>query len=474
MRIPRFQLALRSLGPFFVGIGLLSPSVGAADSSDGTSGELPVASSSRARPQLLTLEQCLSLAEQNFPRIHEARARLVAKESQLREAHTAPFSEFNVTAGAGIVPIWRGTTVYSPNSDAALTPNMGLAWQMGIEGVVPLWTFGKISNLWDAAEANVKVGQHELKKEKDAIRLEVVRAYFGVQLARDSLLLLRQVQGQLNAHLDELQERVDEGEGDDLELLKIRMQEAELDARASEAQKSERIALAGLRFFTGSNGAVDIPDVPLRRVSHQLGPLGRYLEAARLYRPEINMVRAGVIARRAQLQIEQAKYYPDIGLGLSAKITRAAEMTDQRNPFAHDPANFAFTGAGLVMRWKLDFFPQSARIAKAQADLEEMRAKERFALGGIAVEVEKAFAEAEDAKQRLDAWSRASQFAKQWLIKVQQGMDLGLFEEKEIVEPAKEYALKKFSEMSAVFDYNVAVAQLALSTGWDDISLVEP
>ena len=111
--------------------------------------------------------------------------------------------------------------------------------------------------------------------------------------------------------------------------------------------------------------------------------------------------------------------------------------------------------------------PQAAREAQAEAQLEEMRATERFALGGVAVEVEKAFASAEDAWRRLDAWTRATQYAKQWLIKVQQGIDICTFDDEDIVDPSKEYALRKFSQMSAAYDYNVAVAELAQATGWD-------
>src|SRR5690606_5113766 len=120
--------------------------------------------------------------------------------------------------------------------------------------------------------------------------------------------------------------------------------------------------------------------------------------------------------------------------------------------------------------WKLDFLPQAAQVAKARAELEEMRATERYALGGVGVEVENAFAEAQDAERRLDAYSRAAGYAKQWLIKVQQGIDVGGMDEEEIVDPAKEWALKRFSQMSATFDYNLAVAKLAQATGWDAVT----
>lgn len=416
--------------------------------------------------RVLTLPELLDMAVRNYPQVHEARARLAMKRAQLREAHTAPFSEFTVTGGVGMAPAWRGTATYSPSSDAALTDDMALAWQMGVEGIVPLWTFGKIRNLWEAADANVDLGQHELQKAKNEIQIEVRKAYYGLQLARDSLLLLDEALARLDEYVDALQADVDAREGDEIELLKGKMQRAELMARASEARRSARIALAGLRFFTGVQPPFDIPDLPIEPIEHRLGPLTRYLEAARLHRPEINMARAGVIARRAQLDMERAKYFPDFGLGLTAKVSRAPELTNQRNPFAYDPANFQIYGFGLVMRWKLDFLPQSARIAQATAQLEEVRATERYALGGVATEVEKAFEEAKDAGRRMEAWASATQYAKQWLIKVQQGIDLGLTDEEDLVEPSKEYALKKFSEMSAIFDYNVALAQLALATGW--------
>jgi hypothetical protein len=43
-------------------------------------------------------------------------------------------------------------------------------------------------------------------------------------------------------------------------------------------------------------------------------------------------------------------------------------------------------------------------------------------------------------------------------------------DDEDIVDPAKEYALKRFSQMSATFDYNVAFAKLAQVTGWQAVA----
>lgn len=385
----------------------------------------------------------------------------------------APFAGFSATAGVALAPTLEGTGIYSPNTDSSITSSMALAWRASIDGAIPLWTFGKISNAVSAASAQVKVGEQAVQKAKNEVRLSVRQAFYGIELARDAAALLDEAVHRIDKYLPQLEKKVQEGEGDDIQLLRLRIHRAELVARQSEAAKQERIGLSGLRFLTGMGPGLDVPDEPLRAVPHRVMPLARYLTAARLFRPEVNMAKAGVLARRALLQLEQARLYPDLALALSASRSYAPEVADQVNPFIRDEANFTRYSAGLVMKWNLDFLPRAARIAQASAELEQVRATERYALGGVGVEVETAYAEVVDADRRLSSYSEAARFAKQWLVKVQQGIDVGTFEEADIVDPAKEYALKKFSQMSATLDYNMALAKLALATGWTTL-LDEP
>lgn len=432
--------------------------------------EAPAPAAKAPSAATYTLSRCLALAAKNYPKVHEARAKLAYKRAQRFQAHTQPFSEFNLTAGLALAPTVRGTSVYSPDSDVPIKSDMGLAWQVGLDGVVPLWTFGKITNTWDAADANVKVGENELKKEKNEVLLAVRRAFYGAQLAKDALVLVREAEARIDKYLAPLEEKVADGDSDEIDLIKLQLQREDLNARESEARKQQLYALSGLRFLTGVSGPLEVPDVPLKLLAHRLGPLAHYLSAARVHRPEINMARAGILAKEAQMRVARAKLFPDFGLGLSARYANAPRVTDQRNPFTIDPGHGQSYGAALVMRYKLDFLPATARLAQAEAELEEIRATERYALGGVGVEVEQAFREAVDAENRLAAYGRSAALAKRWLLQVQQGIDVGTFEDKDIVDPAKEYALRRFALMTATFDYNVAIAKLAQATGWDAIA----
>lgn len=419
-----------------------------------------------------TLRNCIELADRNHPNLLAARARLGIMRAQVDEAHAAPYSSFVLSAGAGPAPTFRGGPIYTQDREVGLNGNIGVAWGFNVDGTVPLWTFGKVTNLWKAAEAQVQVGQQDIRKIRNQIHLDVRKAYYGLQLSRDGLALLNEAAEKLNKAVESLEKKVKEGDGDEIDLLRLKTAMAELEGRRAEAEKGQRVALAALRFLTGldNDSDFDIPDLPLKPPRHGVQGVDTYLDASRLYRPEILMARAGVQARTAQADLARSRLLPDFGLTLSASYRRAPEIVDQTNPFVRDDANFLRYGVGVGMRWSLDFLPASARIRQADSQLEENRQILRFATGGVGVEVQTAYAAVLEAKKKHDAYGNASKLARQWMIRVAQNMDLGTSEEKDLVEPARQYALQRFNYLTATMDLNMAMANLALATGWDALA----
>ncbi len=420
-----------------------------------------------------SLSECLLLAERNAPQLWAARARLAAVHGQLDEAKWTPFSYWSASSQFGYLPPIGGTPFYNASPYTLLYQGFGSGWEpmfsMTVRGTVPLWTFGKIDSIKKAAEGRVRVSEWDLEKNRQQIRMDVRRAYYGLMLTRDMQYVASDVLGKLNKAISDVQAKLSRGDPsvEEIDRLRLEYNRDEITSRVAEAKKGEAFAIAGLRFLTGVQTAFDIPDEPLKRPETGLGPIVRYLTAARLFRPDVNMARAGVAARKAFLEYRRAELFPNIGLGLSAAYSIAPSADPQRAAWIGDPFNRFGAGLAFGIEWGLDLLPKHARITQAESELEEARALERLALGGVAVEVENAYASVIEAKTREETWERSERRSKRWLSMVQDAIDIGTKDERFLIEPLRNFVVARASHLQALMDLNLTMSELARVTGWD-------
>jgi outer membrane protein, multidrug efflux system len=440
--------------------------------SAGDEEETPAAPRATIQMHRYTLAECLALADRNHPNLWAARARLAYVHAQVDEATYTPFFQWSAQSGFGVLPTIAGTSTYTQYSQNArnvsalgsLTPFMSF----DINGVVPVYTFGKISNAIAAAEANVRVNEWDMEKSRQQVRMDVRKAYYGLELARDARYVVDDALHRLDKGIEGIKKKLSENDKsvEEVDRLRLEVFREEIVARSGDATKGELTAMAALRFLTGVQTSFDIPDEPLKRPDHPLVAVAQYLQAARLFRPEINMARAGVEARKRQVDLARARFFPDFGIGLSASYASAPSAIPQQ-AWTFDPFNHFFYGFAFGMRWSLDLLPNAARVDEAESQLEETRALERLSLGGAMLEVETAYAAALEAKNREEAWERAEHKSKEWISTVEDHIDLGTWDERWLLEPLRAYGNARVAHLQALMDYNLAMSQLALASGWD-------
>ncbi len=423
-----------------------------------------------------TLAECLARADRNAPQIWAARGRLKNAHAQLDEARYTPWFQWTASMSGGVSPQFSGTVLYtsSPVTVRNITnlSNLVPFFSFDLNGSVPLYTFGKITSIKDAAAGQVRVVEWDLEKTRQQIRFDVRRAYYGVLIARDARDLVDDALKRLDKGIRELKRKVEKEDPGftTFDLYKLQVYREEVAARTGEPMKGERYAMAALRFLTGVQSQFEVPNVSLQKPDKPVRALVHYLTAARLFSPEINMARAGVEARRHALSYQRARLFPDIGIGAFGSFSVNPGVTPQTSAFISDGANHFWYGAGLGARWNLDLLPQQARIHAAEAQLEETRSIERLALGGKMVEVEQAWGSAVEAKTREEAWERAEKKGKKWIVEVSDGIDLGTADERALIDALRAYGNARINHLTAMLDYNVAMAQLAQASGWDDVA----
>jgi outer membrane protein TolC len=415
------------------------------------------------------LPALIALADSRSAQIKMSLDRLAQTHAQLDEIKWIPWTMFSLSGGAAVVPEIRGTAVYSPNGDISLSSKLGVGWRAGIEGVLPLYTFGKISSANAAAAAQVDVAAADVDKMRNLVHHDVRRAYFGLMLAHDARYLLDKAKTRLG---DAISAAEDKEDVDEVDILRMKTYRAEVIARSSEVDKGERIALAGLRFLAGIEppSSLDVPDEPIAPPRKPLVDVVVYLASAKVHRPELKQVKAGLELRRAQVDLAKAKLYPDIGLGLSFGYSNAPIIADQTNPFVVDNANYLRYGVGVVFRWNLDLLPAAARVHYAEAQLAEIADTEAYAMGGVGVEVETAYATAKDADARVKAYEEAENLAKRWVATVSAAVSIGTKDDKDIIDPLRAYLTNRYNHLQAIMDLDVAVSSLSLATGDESVA----
>jgi outer membrane protein TolC len=371
------------------------------------------------------------------------------------------------------MPPIQGTVIF-PQSNLSARNISGFNslepfFNFSVSGQIPLYTWGKIDNALRAAEANVRVNEWDMEKAKQQVHMDVRRAWYGLQLARDAKYVVDDALHRLDKGIQGVREKIAKSDPNvgEVDALRLETYKQDVISQSLSAPKGEAYAMAALRFMTGVETGFDVVDQPLKRPDRPLVGIAQYLEAARVLRPDVNMARAGVVARKAMVDYNRGKLFPDFGLGLGADYALSPNATQQNNAFAWDQFNHFWYWIGLGLKWNLDLLPQTARTQQAESQLEETRALERLALGNAEYEVEKAYADAVEAKGREEAWDRAEHLAKQWIVTVQDHIDLGTSDERALLEPLRAYGNARIAHLYALMDFNVTMSNLALVSGWD-------
>lgn len=455
------------------GHGGLDPSEAAAlAGKDDGSGDLDAPTGGAGRGRYQTLAELLADARRTYPGLRADRHAIEAAEAQLDEARISPFFQFEARGFLTVAPEARGTPIVSPDSQLPLTNRWAPIVGADVEGLFPLYTFGKIRAAQRAATAGVAAAEQAREVTLDRVAFDVRRAFFTLQLALDLQQMIDEGQARLVRAQSVLAERLEAGDPGvkPADEFRLATAAAQVTARSSSAVALEQTARRALELLTG-RAEVTISDCPSEPAPFEPEPLATYVELARTRRPDLAQLSAGLAAREAQADIQRAGYFPDFGIRLGVGASYGPGVTNQTNPFIRDNANFTNLSFALVFRWQLDLWGQSLRVRRAEEQLAETRARADEAAIGAELEVTRAYAELEDAARRESAWRDARRQGRSWLISASQGYELGTTDARDLIDAVQTYFGARAEHLDAIRSYNTALAELERTTG---VNVLDP
>jgi outer membrane protein TolC len=419
------------------------------------------AAQASSEPPVYDLAKLLRAAERGYPGVHAADARIRAARAQLDEVWVTPYFQSWITAGFTLAPEARGSPIFSPDAQVPLSNPWQPVLGFNFEGAVPLWTFGKLGAARDAARAGIRAAESDRSRVRAQLLYDVRRAYFALQLALDIEQMLREGMPRIEEAIVRTDDRLAQGDPEVDEMDRYRLQSAlaEVCARQAQAQHLEASSRAALRILSGVR-EFRVPECPIQVVSARLRPLGHYVGNAMSDRPEVRMLEAAQRAREASLDVARAGFWPDLALTYRFAISYAPGITDQTNPFIIDPANYMNIGAGIALRWSLDFWGNAYRVDRESALLEDVRARFDEARRGMELEITDAYQTVVEARAREEAFDRGRRATRSWFITAAQAVELGTAETSDLVDAVRSYFTARYSHLQAIHDFNAALANL--------------
>ena len=405
-----------------------------------------------------------------YPGLNAAEADIDAAQARLNEARLSPFMQFQGQARFFMAPEARGTATFSPDPQIPWGNRWGPGGELGIEGAIPIYTFGKYRAGKKAASAGITAAEYERDRTLARVVFDVRRAYFGTQLSLDLQAMISEGKDKLRNAVNKLDARLqaDDPRVKQTDYWRLVSALSEIESRESEALRLEASARAALEILSGLEPAI-VPECPLGAVHSEVIELGEHVDRALANRPEVHQLEAAQAAKDANLTVKRAGYLPDIILALRATFARTPGITDIQNPFIIDRGNFAGAFAGLVARWKLDFGGTNARVKAAKAEIESLKAKTEEAEQGIELEVT-ALEQLQDAKRRLGSWTRAEKESRKWFVSAGQGYEVGTTSARQLVDAIEAYFSARSKRLMATAEYNLAIAGLEKATNMPLVS----
>jgi outer membrane protein TolC len=346
---------------------------------------------------------------------------------------------------------------------------IGILVRLDTRFTFPIYTFGKIDSAKRAASAGLRVGAAGVDVARGKLDVLVKQAYYGAQYGESALKILRDGAKRMDKAKRNIQKELDKESGKftSNDLRKLKVEEAELKAGILQAEARTRYAWESIRIAGGfpSRAAFTLDTLRLKPVYIEPRSVEQYVELALKARPDLRYADAGIDARRAQVDMERANYWPDIALTGVFGFAYGSTADDNPDPFANDNFNYLTYGAVLAARLNLDVFKVRAAVGQAEAALLKAEAQLKTLKVQIRLQIVEEVQTLDRRGKEVKLRKKAMKAGKGWMTSNFLNFGLGLVTTNELISSLTAYSKTRLAYYEAIYEYNLAVARLSQTVG---------
>jgi outer membrane protein TolC len=425
--------------------------------------------------KLFTLESAISMAIARNPIIKAEEYEVQGANLDIRKALIKKYvPTINFDAEFGVVPGAKGDIFFSPDKQTDLD-DLGPFYKFDLSFVLPLYTFGGISSVVEAARQNLSIKESKKNLTAADLSLQVVRAYWGLSSAEKTESLAKSSLESFEQLLSEIQKRLQDkdSEVDDSDLLEAKTYRIDIEKIRQESIQNKDLAAKAFNVLLDLNldehvstASETSPEFVLdENTQHQ------FTRLASEQRPEIRGLQSAINAIQAKINLTESQRLPVFYIGAGFSYAYAGNRYDQTNPFVVDNFNYRNIGFLFGLKWNPNIFFHNAEIQKNRYQHQAALEKMRLLKAKIGLEVSQAFIEARKNDALLKAAIESLKAAKTWLQISLDNWEMGIGDSYRLLRAYQAYFRLRGEEIKREYEFNVSLAKLSYILGDMDLYL---
>jgi TolC family type I secretion outer membrane protein len=415
----------------------------------------------------ITLEQAVGTALAKNPALKAAQEETEAARAQTNQARAALYPRVDFSQGftRGNNPVYVfGTLLMQRQFTAANfalstlnTPTPLDNFQTRLEGQMLLFDWGRTRQRIGGAKRMETAAEFEAEQARQDLILRVVRAYYGVVVARENLAAAREAYRTAEANEARVRSLAAAGLVVSSDLLSAQVFRAQMKDR--EIRADNQLQLARMMLSNEMGLGPEPTAEPVDRLEEAGAEARAIDEWERIALAERPALRAAVLRHQAaekNRSLARAEFGPRVGL--FANFERDAETL----------GGSSGTNWTAGARLEINLFEGGAdRYRLAEANARERQASNQvdWFRSGVRLEVRQAYLEMQAAKQRVEAARGSAEQAGESLRILQNRYDAGLATMTDLLRGQTAALEARTGYLAALYDWHVALAQLERTAG---------
>ncbi|TAK58061.1 MAG: TolC family protein, partial [Bacteroidetes bacterium] len=277
---------------------------------------------SGTRTRSLSLDESVTLGIENSKSLHSSLMKVQAANAKSSETNASRLPKLSVGGSytrLSTVPPFEITLPFlpAPNNTFSIAPSIFDNYNLKMSVQQPLFTGFKIESGAEMAEYNAYATEEDYKKDQAELVLNIKNAYWNLFKAQQFKKVLDENITQVQAHLKDVQNMLNQGVATTNDMLKVQVQLSNVQLAQLDMVNNVKLAMVNLNFLMGQPLDTEIELTSAPETGKELitfESLDRLIVQAIERRSEIKGMEYRVKASEAAVTFAQSGWYPQVAL----------------------------------------------------------------------------------------------------------------------------------------------------------------